>query len=165
MTIEAKARKAETNHLWYLANRERKRKNTCLWRAVAGNKERQVISSAAWRKKNKVAHNLSKLEWHKNNRAQSKAIDAKYRANKKQAELGDQALIAAVYHKAQTALRVRCPYCSKYPKIGERHVDHKVPLSKGGPHCADNLAICCGTCNIQKHDRTVEEYMLMRGKK
>lgn len=30
------------------------------------------------------------------------------------------------------------------------HVDHYVPLSKGGRHQADNLVIACGPCNLRK---------------
>lgn len=36
------------------------------------------------------------------------------------------------------------------------HVDHIVPLAKGGePYCLDNLQLLCPTCNLKKGDKVV----------
>jgi 5-methylcytosine-specific restriction endonuclease McrA len=32
----------------------------------------------------------------------------------------------------------------------ECHVDHVVPLARGGTHTRDNLATACPSCNISK---------------
>lgn len=32
------------------------------------------------------------------------------------------------------------------------HLDHFIPMSKGGPHCIDNLVIACPDCNLKKSD-------------
>ena len=33
------------------------------------------------------------------------------------------------------------------------HMDHVVPISRGGLHCADNLRPACGPCNVRKGAR------------
>jgi len=45
---------------------------------------------------------------------------------------------------------------------GPFHVDHKVPIARGGTKAPSNLWVLCATCNLQKHDMTVEEFMKWR---
>jgi 5-methylcytosine-specific restriction endonuclease McrA len=46
----------------------------------------------------------------------------------------------------------RCFYCGK--KVDKNyHVDHVVPLAKGGSNGPDNLVIACPPCNLSKHDK------------
>lgn len=49
-----------------------------------------------------------------------------------------------------------CSYCGK--KGGDLHVDHIFPVSKGGLDDLSNLTTACRKCNIQKNDKTLEEY-------
>ena len=49
-----------------------------------------------------------------------------------------------------------CSYCGK--KGGELHVDHIHPVSKGGLDELNNLTTACRKCNIQKKDKTLEEF-------
>lgn len=35
------------------------------------------------------------------------------------------------------------------------HMDHVVPISRGGIHCADNLRPACADCNLRKHAKVV----------
>jgi 5-methylcytosine-specific restriction endonuclease McrA len=51
-----------------------------------------------------------------------------------------------------------CLYCHR--NLGEHdiHVDHWVPLSKGGSNGVENLALLHGTCNLQKGARHPDEF-------
>ena len=51
----------------------------------------------------------------------------------------------------------RCAKCGSSENI---HMDHVVPLSRGGAHSIDNVQPLCQTCNLRKHTKT-EDY---RGK-
>jgi len=54
--------------------------------------------------------------------------------------------VAAQYERQ----RGRCYWCST--KVGEAyHVDHVIPLSKGGGNGPENLVIACPACNQKKH--------------
>jgi 5-methylcytosine-specific restriction endonuclease McrA len=46
-----------------------------------------------------------------------------------------------------------CAYCCVLAASGSRHVDHVVPLAKGGPNLLNNLVIACETCNLSKRER------------
>lgn len=55
----------------------------------------------------------------------------------------------------------KCEYCSE--PVGSRfHVDHVVPISRGGSDGADNIAIACPPCNREKHNLTGDEYKARR---
>lgn len=50
-----------------------------------------------------------------------------------------------------------CPYCEN--EIIEYHLDHMVPLTRGGEHVKENLTFCCKKCNLSKNNKTVPEFM------
>lgn len=51
-----------------------------------------------------------------------------------------------------------CFYCKGTLDI-HFHIDHKQPLSRGGDHCIENLALTCPECNLLKHTKTDDEFM------
>lgn len=51
-----------------------------------------------------------------------------------------------------------CVYCLS-PILGSYHLEHRVPLSRGGANTKENATIACPTCNVRKHTRTDEEFM------
>jgi 5-methylcytosine-specific restriction endonuclease McrA len=52
----------------------------------------------------------------------------------------------------------QCPYCEKQGNRLTKHVDHIIPLSRGGCNCRENKVISCWECNSRKHDKTPLEY-------
>lgn len=54
-----------------------------------------------------------------------------------------------------------CAYCET-PLFGNFHVDHIVPLVRGGSNAWSNLAIACPSCNCSKGDKSVEEFISWR---
>lgn len=62
-----------------------------------------------------------------------------------------------------------CFYCFKtmirrgHPDFEKRKadqftIDHRIPVSKGGPNRKSNMVACCQRCNILKGDTTEEEF-------
>ncbi len=50
----------------------------------------------------------------------------------------------------------RCEYCRMHQALqgATFHVEHIVPVSRGGNSDLDNLAWCCPSCNFSKSNRT-----------
>lgn len=51
----------------------------------------------------------------------------------------------------------RCEYCNRdllasFNDYDSWQIDHVIPLSKGGIHEYDNMAVSCKTCNFLKRD-------------
>jgi 5-methylcytosine-specific restriction endonuclease McrA len=51
-----------------------------------------------------------------------------------------------------------CYLCLKPIPFGKDHLEHKMPLSRGGTNEYNNLAIACQKCNCSKHNKTEKEY-------
>lgn len=50
-----------------------------------------------------------------------------------------------------------CWWCGK--ALNKKyHVDHRVPLAKGGTNWPENLCISCPKCNLSKHDKLPSEW-------
>lgn len=50
-----------------------------------------------------------------------------------------------------------CFYCDTF--ISDFHIEHKIPLSRGGLHSMENIVLSCPTCNLRKGTKTVEEFV------
>lgn len=58
-----------------------------------------------------------------------------------------------------SAVPIYCFYCGEELISGANwHRDHATPRSQGGTNRHDNLVDACATCNIQKGDKTIEQY-------
>lgn len=56
-----------------------------------------------------------------------------------------------------TRANYRCELCGATPSDGVKlHVDHVLPVSKGGTNSPDNLRCLCDTCNLGRSDRHVD---------
>ncbi len=52
----------------------------------------------------------------------------------------------------------KCYYCHKNVAWEEKHVEHVIPLSRGGSDDISNLVISCSFCNQSKNDRLPSEW-------
>lgn len=89
--------------------------------------------------------------------AKRSAHGAKRRALVADSIVGDVSGIAELYRHAREDPGIRCYICGDLIPIGQRHVDHIIPLSRGGPTTLANLAITHARCNLQKNDKLPEE--------
>lgn len=52
--------------------------------------------------------------------------------------------------KAKYKETIECHYCGIKTKKYQRHLDHIVPVQKGGTNDPANLVVSCKTCNTKK---------------
>lgn len=69
--------------------------------------------------------------------------------------------IAALYAEQEG----RCAYCGVtvfWDIVGDIHVDHIIPLARGGANDLSNLAIACADCNLSKSKKAPDEWQSIR---
>ena len=57
----------------------------------------------------------------------------------------------------------RCHICRKKCRSSEIHIDHVIPLSKGGTHTLENLRVAHAKCNMAKGARACNEQLMLVG--
>jgi 5-methylcytosine-specific restriction endonuclease McrA len=88
----------------------------------------------------------------------SRMYKAKRRALKK-SNLG--IVTDGIYKKLLTLQNGCCAICKE--KKANFHLDHIIPLSKGGMHDDSNFQLLCQFCNISKNDHDPITYMQSKG--
>lgn len=84
-----------------------------------------------------------------------KAVQAaKY--NRRRLALNGMRLTADIIQEVRNAAGGICCYCGE--PFGDGHIDHVIPVSRGGTNARDNLVYCCATCNQSKSANTLEEW-------
>lgn len=56
----------------------------------------------------------------------------------------------------------KCVFCGYIGPIWRFHVDHSIPLSRGGNSSIYNLQPTCSGCNLQEGTKTSAEYIAWR---
>lgn len=49
-----------------------------------------------------------------------------------------------------------CAYCGKHVPFHGFHIDHVIPLAKGGNNEDSNLVVSCPSCNLHKGTKIIE---------
>lgn len=138
-------RAKERSAKWKAANRDhvlaRKKANNTERRAKSEVREREKETSLAWKKANPT-----KVLIHSRNR---RAL----RRNAEGTHTEDD--IAAIWVRQEGL----CVYCSADLLVTDFHVDHIIPLSKGGSNWPFNLQCLCPDCNLRKWNLSEEEFL------
>ena len=129
-------------------------------------REANVARANQWVRDNRERFNAASRERRKNNpilKAKESVIRHTRRARMRAAEgsyTHDD--ILRIYADQNE----KCAYCgiSIYWHIpNDIHIDHILPLARGGSNYPDNLACSCASCNLEKGDKTISEWCATRG--
>jgi 5-methylcytosine-specific restriction endonuclease McrA len=141
-------REAELQARWRAKNKDKIAKaNSTYWSAYASDpdiKQKAVERAVAWQKANKERR---------------AAIRAAYRARKRQASGSHTGQDIQDLHARQKG---KCAACrTSIPTA--YHVDHIVPLRRGGSNDKSNLQLLCASCNCSKGARDPIAFAQSRG--
>jgi len=158
LDADLRAKSSVTMREWRLTHITEKYEGDKLYREEHIEKYREY--SARYLLKHPEMVRKSASRWAMDNKPKLTAKSAKRRALIKGATIGNLEEIAEIYRQAREDEPIRCYLCGELIPLGDRHVDHKYPLSKGGDHTPSNLAIACATCNLKKSDKILDEDLL-----
>ncbi len=144
---------------YYEKNKEKiKARQRANWpERYAREKEQVLERSKAWVKDNRERVNERNRRWRKNNPSSVKLSKSKRRALKKDTQVEKITPELLAEHWAERNIdQDRCFYCEEGTY---EHLDHYIPLSKGGGHTKENLVPSCASCNLKKHDKMPEDFI------
>lgn len=162
---------------WKKANQDKIKAGSKVYREA--NAERIKKVSATWEKANSKKRYAATKSWRKENPEKVSAMNKAWRAlnpeNERARSNKRRALILGNGHTPYTEEQVlktygtNCNICSlTVDLIAARrvgipgwenglHIDHLIPISKGGPDTLENVRPTHGLCNITKHNKEIYE--------
>jgi 5-methylcytosine-specific restriction endonuclease McrA len=130
----------------YEARRARKREYDAVYNEKHRAKKAAQVKARYERKAEEVKANIKR--WQSENKERVNAYKKANKQNRRAAQ--EVGISGAELHKWQSEQPKKCYWCGCGCKRNY-HVDHYVPLSKGGKHELANLVIACGPCNLRKN--------------
>ena len=137
---------------WRERNRDKLRKYSKKWREE--NREKICGYSQKYHEKNRDKERETNRKWREENREKIHEYASKRRARERTAKGTHTASDIRLIYERQGR---RCWWCQC--KLGrEYHVDHRIPLTKGGSNDPSNLVISCSACNLSKGAKLPHEW-------
>jgi 5-methylcytosine-specific restriction endonuclease McrA len=162
----------ERTKRWAALNPEKRKEYTARWRAANPEKFRE--SNRRSKEANQKKYNETQRKDYAENPDKYKAAWQRYYDNKHEWHL-DRARVVNHRRRAQlkgaggthtaaeaaailVAQNYQCAYCDADLRQVKRHLDHIMPLSKGGSNDKSNIQWTCEYHNLQKGDKDPIEY-------
>ena len=127
-------------------------------------KTSQAIYHKEWYQKNKESKLLSNAEWHAKNPGKMNEYQKSYfkahpekfklKSHRRRTLKLNGGVYSVTVKEIADMLKRPCFYCGEESK----HIDHIVPLSRGGRHSIGNLIQACASCNLSKNNKFVIEW-------
>lgn len=137
---------------WNKANRERRKE--IKRRSYQANREKALAAGRKRYERNKEQINARNREWKVANKELVVEQSARRRWLKREgAEKISRAQLLALLKGQQG----RCAYCERVLNEG-KHLDHRIPLTRGGTHTLDNVVWSCPSCNLRKSRKLPDEF-------
>lgn len=119
-------------------------------------KDEKSAYDREYREANRERARLNSRRKVKSNPSVYRAIQCNYKHRRRALEsLGIESATLADWTAEQPKI---CFYCGNGCE-DTFHVDHFIPLSKGGAHVLTNLRIACAPCNLKKNAKMPDEFM------
>ena len=139
------------------SKRERLAQEAERYRADPAFRERKKMAMRRWAEDNPNRNRANKSAWDKRNPENRRKHNAARRARRRRAWVE---MVEPVDVLAKT--NGVCMYCDSPISIETMHMDHDIPLSRGGLHELSNVVPACSTCNLRKGNKTGIEFISAR---
>jgi 5-methylcytosine-specific restriction endonuclease McrA len=142
----------------YNDNPERARAYSTKWRKNNKTKVRKTLKT--WRSNNKKQIKEYSIEWRRLHPGATKKHDHAKRAKRRSCN-GELSLDIST--RLLAFQKNRCAICRTSLKKTGYHLDHIIPLARGGKNTDGNIQVTCPKCNMEKHAKDPIQFMQERG--
>lgn len=154
--LNTKDNKREYDRRYYIANRER------ISEASKAYVNKHPEKTKAYRKAYAETHraeNIARVKaWLKNNPGRAHSTRRKHHERFKSLTHRDKQAISEWVKTLRAKRQVRCYWCGRKISGKHIHIDHVIPVSKGGHFTIDNLAASCPPCNHSKSAKPIAKW-------
>lgn len=134
------------------------------------NYERKKQLDREYGKANREKNNLATKKYRQRNPDKAKQFERNWRlanpekaiikSHKRRALKNQNGVFLVTKKDVKKMLLRKCIYCNAPAK----HIDHVIPISRGGRHSIGNLAPACAPCNMSKGAKLVSEWRHWRNR-
>jgi 5-methylcytosine-specific restriction endonuclease McrA len=152
---------------YYLVNQEKKKARQSEYRNA--DKERNKRQKAEYYLRHKEYVKSKRVKWYNANKdkvrewykvynqtPKGRAVIVQGRAKRRALLKGCEAIDCTALITEWRSKIVKCYLCGKTLAGNKCHIDHIIPLSKGGKHEPKNIAPTCPFCNMSKGSKLVK---------
>lgn len=118
------------------------------------NREREKELHSQWRAKNREHRREYMRQWYNSNPGYASSQNNKRRFRIKQSDTHYTKQDVALQYQSQKGL---CWWCG-LPLDDTYHVDHLIPVSRGGTNAPNNIVVTHPKCNLSKSDKMPWEW-------
>lgn len=143
---------------YYARNREEK----IAWQLEYATKNAEAVREKGirWRINNTKKVRLYIAQWRMENQESCR----RYKSNRRARIIGNGGQISkGIESRLMSLQNGKCACCGADLKKTKKHLDHVIPLARGGANSDKNVQLLCARCNLQKKDRCPVEFMQSRG--
>lgn len=153
---------------WYSINKDDQLAKAKVWRLE--NKERKSLIDKNWQQANKDKVNAKGKRWRTRHPEKAAQVGKNYRianpevgrlkSSKRRAKKAANGVFVIKQSEAQKLLSKPCFYCGGKSE----HLDHVIPIAKGGRHSIGNLVQSCQACNLSKNAKTIMQWRVWQSR-
>lgn len=143
---------------YYAKNKDDINLKIAIWRD--NNKIRVAGMKQRWRECNRDKAKASVRKWSVRNPSKARLSKHKYRAALR---ANGGALSSDIVQKLMRFQNGKCVACGANLKKVKYHIDHIVPIAKGGPNVDANVQLLCKSCNLRKNAKDPIRFMQEMG--
>ena len=155
LNAQCKKCASEAASAWNKANRDRCNETARIRWAI--DPEPKKAACARWRSENQEARREAMRAWKAANPERVRELSKMYNSRRR-ARMRDSGVFSITARDERRLMDGPCYHCG----APAEHIDHIIPVARGGSHGIGNLAPMCAPCNLQKNSKLYVEFRYTR---
>jgi 5-methylcytosine-specific restriction endonuclease McrA len=159
--VRHKERLRAIAHLEYQANPDRVKERQKKYLSKPESKIKRAKLSQKWREEHPGYYREYWKRYRVENRDRVREYNRKAKALRRGSSGADRNVMQII-RQWKSEPFFQCTYCDKVFDVSQLHIDHIIPVSRGGTHSEGNICKSCPKCNRRKSFKNPEEFAVCR---